>query len=196
MKRFDQGALLLLGSLVSGCLVALIASGCGSTPKDDWWNYPQRYEKCLAAIGSSADPDPGQAMREAELNARANLAATLKAHLRSVNTSWTRRAGWGNRFETWINRQEWVEQTVRVSLAGSWPLRYERDGKVLYCLVVLKNPGAYLQKYYERAAGNLSAAPERERIDSNRAQVQLKEILSEEEKRLDRNRSRHLKAPH
>jgi hypothetical protein len=79
---------LLNGLFFIGLVILL--SGCTySEPKDQWYQHPGKYYSLgLAYIGTSFLPDPVQAEKDAEAEAIAGLASSLRSRIEGVDKDW------------------------------------------------------------------------------------------------------------
>jgi hypothetical protein len=132
--------------------------GCSSTPEDpgeasegmEWWNEPGSIKEYLAAVGAAPILNARmvrQARRGAEVDARAKLAATLKARITSLTENWDKSVGDmmnEKSFSAYVNDETFTRQYVDEELRGSQVVKYRQEGQTMYALLVLRNPAEWV----------------------------------------------------
>jgi hypothetical protein len=135
---------------------SFLVTGCSSTPDDvspgeasediEWWNEPGSIKEYLAAVGASAILNPRmvrQARRGAEVDARAKLAATLKARITSLTENWDKSVGDmmdEKSFSAYVNDETFTRQYVDEKISGSQVVKYKQQGQTMFALLVLRDP--------------------------------------------------------
>lgn len=138
--------------LFAGLGVLLGCGGSSKTPENpstrvdpqgDWWNNPGVVQDRLAAIGASPFLNNVSSARiAAETNARAALAATLKAKIQQLVENWSKEAGDLNiakSLSSYINNETFTRQFVDTEISGARAHKYhlDRDTNTQYVLMIL-----------------------------------------------------------
>jgi hypothetical protein len=180
---------LLPAAFAAGAFMLL--PGCSSTPSTpgeaadevDWIDDPGSIRDFLAAVGGAPcinDLMVPRARENAVVQARAQLAATLKAKIESLSENWAKDVGDlldERTISNYANNEALVRQLVNTELYGSRPVKYEQRGRNMYALVVLEDP----QKWVHNVGNSLKDQALR---DSTLFKTQV--MKDEFEKKLDK----------
>ena len=139
-------------------LSLLVFASCGSAPDsaggradevDNWIDNPGNIRDVLAVVGSA--PILGNiaaARTRAEANGRGQMAATLQAKIQSLMSNWFKETGNmlnADSVSSYINDEGMVRQIANVEISGARAIKYEKRDNVQYVLMVLEDPGKFVQ---------------------------------------------------
>jgi hypothetical protein len=125
-----------------------LTTGCASddsvsVPSDgDWIDNPGQVEGALAAVGTQIFvSNEGNARTGAEADARAKLAATLKAEINQLVENWAKEAGdlqIQDSLSSLINNETFTRQYVDTVIRGATAYEYQRRENTVYCLMLMQ----------------------------------------------------------
>lgn len=148
-------------SIVSVFVLAGLAlsSGCSSGPisiprGDAWIDDPGLVEGSLAAVGATQFvANEGQARTASEADARAKLAATLKAEINQLAENWAKEAGdlkIQDSLSSLINNETFTRQYVDTVIRGASAHKYRKRDNTMFCLMIMQ-PEKMKEWYTEMA---------------------------------------------
>jgi len=151
MTGIGLGLFLAAVMVVGGCKGKQPAADTKTVQtSNEWWNHPGDVARdYLATVGASpimSEYSKGNARNFAEVDARGKMAATLKAKINSLAENWAKESGDLTKqasFSSYVNNENFTRQYVDAEIKGAVAHDYHDDGKIMYVLMVLKNPSQW-----------------------------------------------------
>lgn len=135
------------------CVVGVGCAGTEEKPADptigvaEWWDNPGEIKDHLAVVGvAKRTRNLSLNRRQAEVDGRAQLLATLRANIQQLVEDWAKTTGDlsnENTIADYVNAESFTRQHLDDVIAGSRAMKYKTiDGNV-FCLMVLEDPVAW-----------------------------------------------------
>jgi hypothetical protein len=126
----------------------------------EWWNNPGDIGKFAAAGAAKIHGNIGTARNRAEVQARATLAASLKAEVQSLAELWSQEAGDNmneDSISSMFNDETFIRQIVDTTLIGARVDRFKPVDGYMYALVILEKPETFLGNIVDKAEEDLKS---------------------------------------